>query len=234
MFKFDADGVDCQRHPPFLPTTTEEVFSDSRVSASSVVALARQRGCLGSHLISPVSTPSAQSGYVHLNPVVEALAQGRHVFGDSTSDFSIQNAVVGRQPESRLRLPRHGTQPDPVPRDRNTSSLHHRASRRVSSSGETARSIPPCSHVFHQRARANPLDRQARPRHRPERHPDPQRGDKGAGRKDRPDHAPEPAQGFPDPESSRRARDHRCGFWVAGGGDCRSHADLWPLNPMAT
>ena len=22
-----------------------------------------------------------------------------------------------------------------------------------------------------------------------------------------------------------------CGFWAAGGGDCRSHADLWPLNP---
>ncbi len=41
-----------------------------------------------------VSTPSAQSGYVHLNPVVEALAQGRHVFGVNTSDLSIENAVA--------------------------------------------------------------------------------------------------------------------------------------------
>ena len=40
------------------------------------------------------TAPSAQSGYVHLNPVVEALSQGRHVFGVSTSDFSIENAVA--------------------------------------------------------------------------------------------------------------------------------------------
>jgi 4-hydroxy-2-oxoheptanedioate aldolase len=40
------------------------------------------------------TAPSAQSGYVHLNPVVEALSQGRHVFGVSTSDLSIENAVA--------------------------------------------------------------------------------------------------------------------------------------------
>jgi 4-hydroxy-2-oxoheptanedioate aldolase len=40
------------------------------------------------------TVPSAQSGYVHLNPVVEALSQGRHVFGVSTSDLSIENAVA--------------------------------------------------------------------------------------------------------------------------------------------
>ena len=40
------------------------------------------------------TAPSAQSGYVHLNPVVEALSQGRHVFGVSTSDLSMQNAVA--------------------------------------------------------------------------------------------------------------------------------------------
>jgi 4-hydroxy-2-oxoheptanedioate aldolase len=44
--------------------------------------------------VTSISTPSAQSGYVHLNPVVEALAQGRHVFGVSTSDLSIENAVA--------------------------------------------------------------------------------------------------------------------------------------------
>jgi 4-hydroxy-2-oxoheptanedioate aldolase len=41
----------------------------------------------------PVDTP-AQTGNVHLNPVVEALAQGRHVFGVSTSDLSMENAVA--------------------------------------------------------------------------------------------------------------------------------------------
>ena len=40
-----------------------------------------------------VSTPSAQSGSVHLNPVIEKLSQGKHVFGVSTSDLSLQNAV---------------------------------------------------------------------------------------------------------------------------------------------
>lgn len=41
----------------------------------------------------PVGTPFAQTGQVHLNPVVEALTQGRHVFGVSTSDLSLQNAT---------------------------------------------------------------------------------------------------------------------------------------------
>jgi 4-hydroxy-2-oxoheptanedioate aldolase len=40
-----------------------------------------------------IRTPGAQ-GTVHLNPVVEALAQGRTVFGVSTSDLSLQNAVA--------------------------------------------------------------------------------------------------------------------------------------------
>src|SRR5262245_10975425 len=44
--------------------------------------------------LTPVSTPSAQSGYAHLNPVVEALAQGRHVFGVSTADLSLENATA--------------------------------------------------------------------------------------------------------------------------------------------
>ena len=36
--------------------------------------------------------PSAQEGYLHLNPVVEKLSEGKHVFGVSTSDLSLQNA----------------------------------------------------------------------------------------------------------------------------------------------
>jgi 4-hydroxy-2-oxoheptanedioate aldolase len=41
-----------------------------------------------------VTRPSAQPAYAHLNPVVEALVQGRHVFGVSTSDLSLENAVA--------------------------------------------------------------------------------------------------------------------------------------------
>jgi len=36
--------------------------------------------------------PAAQSPYLHLNPVVEKLAQSKHVFGVSTADLSLQNA----------------------------------------------------------------------------------------------------------------------------------------------
>ena len=72
-------------------------------------------------------TPSAQSGYVHLNPVVEALAQGRHVFGVSTSDLSLENAVaLAGNPNLDYVVPRHGTQPSPVPGDEALPGLHHR------------------------------------------------------------------------------------------------------------
>ena len=45
-------------------------------------------------LLLSVTNPAAQPAYAHLNPVVEALAQGRHVFGVSTSDLSLENAVA--------------------------------------------------------------------------------------------------------------------------------------------
>lgn len=45
-------------------------------------------------LMLSVTRPSAQPAYAHLNPVVESLAQGRHVFGVSTSDLSLANAVA--------------------------------------------------------------------------------------------------------------------------------------------
>ena len=38
------------------------------------------------------SVPTAQESYLHLNPVIEKLEQGRHVFGVSTADLSLQNA----------------------------------------------------------------------------------------------------------------------------------------------
>ena len=39
-----------------------------------------------------LAAPAAQEPYLHLNPVVEKLSQGRHVFGVSTADLSLQNA----------------------------------------------------------------------------------------------------------------------------------------------
>jgi 2-keto-3-deoxy-L-rhamnonate aldolase RhmA len=41
----------------------------------------------------PAGTPFAQTRPVHLNPVVDALLQGKQVFGVSTADLSLQNAV---------------------------------------------------------------------------------------------------------------------------------------------
>ena len=49
----------------------------------------------GAGIVSTLLTaavPSAQESYLHLNPVVEKLSQGKHVFGVSTSDLSLQNA----------------------------------------------------------------------------------------------------------------------------------------------
>ena len=47
----------------------------------------------------PVPAPSAQEPYLHLNPVVEKLKAGKHVFGVSTSDLSLQNArALARDP----------------------------------------------------------------------------------------------------------------------------------------
>jgi 4-hydroxy-2-oxoheptanedioate aldolase len=65
-----------------------------------VAASARQQWWFGlagtlviAALAAPISTPFAQTGRVYLNPVVEALAEGKHVFGVSTTDLSLQNAV---------------------------------------------------------------------------------------------------------------------------------------------
>ena len=44
--------------------------------------------------------PLPKQSYLHLNPVIEKLAGGKHVFGVSTSDFSVQNArSLARDPD---------------------------------------------------------------------------------------------------------------------------------------
>ena len=48
-------------------------------------------------LVAPA--PVAQEPYLHLNPVVAKLSEGKHVFGVSTSDLSLQNArALARDP----------------------------------------------------------------------------------------------------------------------------------------
>ena len=50
-------------------------------------------GAAGAAIVGVLSSaPAAQENYLHLNPVVEKLSQGMHVFGVSTSDLSLQNA----------------------------------------------------------------------------------------------------------------------------------------------
>ena len=45
-------------------------------------------------------TTSPQQSYLHLNPAIEKLSEGKHVFGVSTSDFSLQNArSLARDPD---------------------------------------------------------------------------------------------------------------------------------------
>ena len=58
-----------RRHPAGLPCA-------AALTAATILAAA----------------PSAQGPYLHLNPVVEKLTQGEHVFGVSTADLSLQNA----------------------------------------------------------------------------------------------------------------------------------------------
>ena len=63
-------------------------------SQEARLALVRQSVVLAATLVIAlcVSVPSAQRAPVHLNPVVEKLAQGQPVFGVSTEDFSMANA----------------------------------------------------------------------------------------------------------------------------------------------
>ncbi len=76
------------------PTPTER---GAQVTGNRTTTKAARLGWVGTGVslvavVMLVSGPSAQESYLHLNPVVEKLSQGSHVFGVSTSDLSLQNA----------------------------------------------------------------------------------------------------------------------------------------------
>jgi 4-hydroxy-2-oxoheptanedioate aldolase len=184
-------------------------------------------------LIASVSTPSAQSGYVHLNPVVEALAQGRHVFGVSTTDLSLENAVA-LAGNPNLDYVYIDMEHNPL----RFAEMKHflafitagdKAGIIKRANGQVRPAVfarfPPygweqtlwmVKHALdiglngilinnlETREQAEAIVRIMRPGQR--------RDSK-----------------IPKPPGVRGTV--VCGFWAAGGGDCRTHADLWPLNP---
>jgi 4-hydroxy-2-oxoheptanedioate aldolase len=180
-----------------------------------------------------VSNPLAQSGFVHLNPVVEALAQGRHVFGVSTSDLSLENAIaLAGNPNLDyvyLDMEHNPLRFDEMRHFLAFITAGDKAGIIKRGNGQVRPAVfarfPPYGReqtlwmVKHAldvglngilinnietKEQAENIVRTMRPSQR--------RDSK-----------------IPVPAGVRGTV--VCGFWVAGGGDCRTHADLWPLNP---
>jgi 4-hydroxy-2-oxoheptanedioate aldolase len=184
-------------------------------------------------LVASVDAPSAQSGYVHLNPVVEALAQGRHVFGVSTSDLSLENAVaLAGNPNLDyvyLDMEHNPLRFEEMKHFLAFITAGDKAGIIKRGNGQVRPAVfarfPPYGReqtlwmVKHAldiglngilinnvetREQAENIVRTMRPTQR--------RDSK-----------------IPTPPGVRGTV--VCGFWAAGAGDCRTHADLWPLNP---
>jgi 4-hydroxy-2-oxoheptanedioate aldolase len=184
-------------------------------------------------LVAPAGTPSAQSGYAHLNPVVEALTQGRHVFGVSTSDLSIENATaLAGNPNLdyvyldmehnplRFEEMKHflafitaGDKNGII--KRGTGQVRPAVFARFPPYGRE-QTLWIVKHALdiglngilinniETKEQAENIVRTMRPTQR--------RDSK-----------------IPHPAGVRGTV--VCGFWAPGGADCRRHADLWPLNP---
>ena len=188
---------------------------------------------LAALLVASVDTPFAQSGYLHLNPVVEALAQGRHVFGVSTSDLSVENAVaLAGNPNVDyvyLDMEHNPLRFDEMKHFLAFITAGDKAGIIKRGNGQVRPAVfarfPPYGReqtlwmVKHAldiglngilinnvetKEQAENIVRTMRPTQR--------RDSK-----------------IPMPAGVRGTV--VCGFWAAGGGDCRTHADLWPLNP---
>ena len=184
-------------------------------------------------LVTSASTPSAQSGYVHLNPVVEALAQGKHVFGVSTSDLSLENAVaLAGNPNLDyvyLDMEHNPLRFQEMKHFLAFITAGDKAGIIKRGNGQVRPAVfarfPPYGReqtlwmVKHAldiglngilinnvetKEQAENIVRIMRPTQRRE-------------------------SKIPNPPGVRGTV--VCGFWAAGGGECRSHADLWPLNP---
>jgi 4-hydroxy-2-oxoheptanedioate aldolase len=186
-------------------------------------------------LASSANAPSAQSGAgaVHLNPVVEALAQGRHVFGVSTSDLSLDNAIA-LAGNPNLDYVYIDMEHNPLRFQEMKEFLAFitagdKAGMIKRGNGQVRPAVfarfPPYGReqtlwmVKHAldiglngiiinnietKEQAENIVRTMRPSQR--------RDSK-----------------IPSPPGVRGTV--VCGFWAAGGAECRRHADLWPLNP---
>jgi 2-keto-3-deoxy-L-rhamnonate aldolase RhmA len=169
---------------------------------------------------------------VHLNPVVEALVQGRHVFGVSTSDLSIENAVaLAGHPDLDyvyLDMEHNPLRFQEMKHFLAFITAGDKAGMIKRGSGQVRPAVfarfPPYGReqtlwmVKHAldiglngilinnvetREQAENIVRTMRP----------------AQRRD---------SKIPSPPGVRGTV--VCGFWAAGGAECRRHADLWPLN----
>ena len=184
-------------------------------------------------LVSTTNSSLAQSGYVHLNPVVEALAQGRHVFGVSTSDLSLENAIaLAGNPNLDyvyLDMEHNPLRFDEMRHFLAFVTAGDKAGIIKRGNGQVRPAVfarfPPygreqtlwmVKHALDMglngilinnietKEQAENIVRTMRPSQR--------RDSK-----------------IPSPPGMRGTV--VCGFWAAPGAECRTHADLWPLNP---
>lgn len=179
------------------------------------------------------SAPSGQESYLHLNPVVEKLEQGRHVFGVSTADLSLQNAraLAGDPDVDYVYV---DMEHNPLRFDR----LEHFVAF-LAASGKAgfiergnAQARPP---VF---ARFPPYGREQTQwmvKHALDvglmgilvNNVETAEQARNVVRTMRPRQLRSSA--IPDPPGVRGTI--VCPFWGVGRGECRRRADLWPLNP---
>jgi 4-hydroxy-2-oxoheptanedioate aldolase len=205
------------------------VFRLSRHRLDGSVAAA-----LGAALLILGVAPSAQTGYVHLNPVVDKLSQGKHVFGVSTSDLSLENALsLAGDPNIDyvyLDMEHHPLQFDEMQHFLAFITAGDKAGMLKRGTGQIRPAVfarfPPYGReqtlwmVKHgldvglsgllinnieTREQVENIVRTIRPVQR--------RDSK-----------------IPLPAGWRGTI--MCGFWAPGGDECRTHADLWPLNPQ--
>lgn len=184
-------------------------------------------------VLASAGRPSAQASYVHLNPVVEALAQGRHVFGVSTSDLSIENATaLAGNPNIDyvyLDMEHNPLRFEEMKHFLAFITAGDKAGLIKRGNGQVRPAVfarfPPYGReqtlwiVKHAldiglngilinnvetKEQAENIVRVMRP----------------AQRRD---------SKIPNPPGLRGTV--VCGFWALAGAECRSHADLWPLNP---
>ena len=187
---------------------------------------------LGLSVLFP-TVPTAQTGNVHLNPVVEKLSQGRHVFGVSTSDLSLSNAMslAGDPNVDYVYLDMEHT---PLRFDdmrnflafitagdkagilqRGNAQVRPAVFARFPPSGreEALWMVKHALDIGLTGILINNLETREQAEHVVRTMRPSQRRDSK----------------IPNPPGSRGTV--TCGFWGLGGGDCRSRADLWPLNP---